>query len=94
VFGFSLQKLLVLIAIIGGIYAFFRFVTKMKKQQDELRRARAQMMQKQAYEARARGGAEPAGMIQDLKNCGRCGAYVAAEGGGCGRKDCPFRAGA
>jgi len=31
----------------------------------------------------------PQGAIQDLVACRTCGAYAAADAGGCGRPDCP-----
>ncbi len=89
-FGISIQKLLVLIVIIAGVIAAFRVISSLKRQQELARRNR------EAQDARRpRRREEPApgdqAQIQDMAACGRCGAYIAAEAGGCGRRDCPFK---
>ena len=38
---------------------------------------------------RRRQAPSPQGAIQDLVACRVCGAYVAADAGGCGKPDCP-----
>lgn len=102
-FGFSIQKLLILAAIIGAVWYGFKFVGRLQ----------------QARDAEAKGGAKPgggvkratftdhlrnwvgggkgggeagsAGTTEDLIQCPKCGAYVAARGAGsCGRDDCPY----
>ena len=101
-FGFSIQKLLVLAAIIGAVWYAFKFVGRLQ----------------QARDAEAKGGAKPgggakrgtfgdqlrdwvggkggsgagsAGETEDLVQCPKCGAYVAARGASsCGRDDCPY----
>ncbi len=91
-FGISIQKLLVLIAVIGAIIVAFRLISTVKRQQELARRN-----QDARNAARAERQAEPApsdrAQIQDMAACGRCGAYIAAEAGGCGRRDCPYKGG-
>ncbi|MBC6404215.1 MAG: hypothetical protein GDA41_00535 [Rhodospirillales bacterium] len=86
VFGISFPKFLVLGLVIVGIIVAFRLISVMKRQQEIARR-------NQRERARQRPQHDPRPgqrQIEDMAACARCGAYIAAEAGGCGRKDCPF----
>ena len=90
-FGFSLQKLLVLIIIIGAVWYGFKLVGRL----DAVRKA----------EAASHGGASRrkrpfAGMggrtqtppeVEDTQRCPTCGAFVPAHAPTpCERADCPY----
>jgi len=88
VFGLSFQKLLVLVIAVVGIIAVFRLVNTLKRQQELARREQeARPRQRQPEPPPRRDQAQ----IEDMAACGRCGAYIAAEAGGCGRRDCPYK---
>lgn len=77
---FSLQKLLVLAAIIVVVWYGFKAAGRLqalrqnKAERDEARRGRR---------------AVPA---EDLVLCGTCRSYVTPAGDGCSRADCPYAA--
>jgi uncharacterized protein len=82
-FGFSLQKLLVLAVIIAAIWYGFKWVGRLdKNRKDRLREDKG-----------GAGGASDGdtGGDQDLTECALCGTYVAARVTRCpeGRADCP-----
>ncbi len=87
-FGLSIQKLLVLAVVVVGIIAAFRLIGTLKRQQDLARRNQSERRSR-----RPRGPAPQPdqAQIEDMAACGRCGAFIAAEAGGCGRRDCPYR---
>ena len=80
--GFSIQKLLVLAAIVAAVWYGFKYVGRMK----EVRDAEAKLRES------AKGGASPAApKTQEMVQCAVCSAYVAAQGSqNCGREDCPY----
>ncbi|MCZ6885616.1 MAG: hypothetical protein O7E53_04525 [Alphaproteobacteria bacterium] len=77
-FGFSLQKLLVLGLIIAAIWYGFKWVGKLDRDRKERLR-------------QSRDGAASDGDGQDLAECTLCGTYVTARLSRCpdGRADCP-----
>lgn len=76
-FGFSLQKILLLVAIISAVWYAFKFVGRLQKERDQRAGSVAQKKQSQA--------------TSDMVQCPKCGVYVAAQGASsCGRKDCPY----
>ena len=94
-FGFGIQKLLVLALLIGAVWYGFKFFGRL----DESRRrvenvAKAAAAKAAAGVSKAAAGAskeasEPA--AQDMERCETCGDFVAAAGAGsCGREGCPF----
>ncbi|MEO1194302.1 MAG: hypothetical protein AAFY02_21300 [Pseudomonadota bacterium] len=88
-FGLSLQKLLVLALVIGGVIIAFRLISTLKKQQEITRQA---LREQQARDAAQQPAPQKdQAQIQDMAACARCGAYIAAEAGGCGRRDCPYK---
>jgi uncharacterized protein len=94
--GFSIQKLLVLAAIIGAIWYGFKFVSRLQQVRDAEAKAggakRAGLgdqLRDWVAGRKGRGGA--VGEAEDLVQCPKCGAYVAAHGAtSCGRSDCPY----
>jgi uncharacterized protein len=86
-FGFSLQKLLVLVAIVVAIWFGFKLIGHLdykRKQEARLRRRGG-----------ARSGAANRGRsppeAEDMIQCPSCRAYVSArQVSNCGRGDCPY----
>ena len=92
--GFSIQKLLVLAAIVLAVWYGFKFVGRMQQVRDaEAKAARGPKRglgdQVRDWVAGRNSGA--GGEAEDLVKCPKCGAYVAAHGASsCGRSDCPY----
>ncbi len=77
-FGFSVQKLVVLAAIIAAVWYGFKFVGRL----DRARRA--------ALKSAREGSAEVAD-VEETERCAACGTFVPLRGAGaCGRDDCPY----
>ena len=76
-FGFSLQKLLVLAAIVAAVWYGFQWLSRLDRQRKAERRPRA---------SRRRGtGPAKTGEPEDMSRCPGCGAYVVAKTAcGCG----------
>jgi len=90
-FGFSLQKLVVLVAIVVAIWYGFKLLTRLQ----EARKADAALRQTPGSRARgprsgsASGGGR--GHAEDMVQCPTCQAFVPARGAKtCGRADCPY----
>ncbi len=94
--GFSIQKLLVLAAIIGAVWYGFRFVGRLQQARDAEAKAGGAKGgnlgdQVRDWVAGRKGGADAGGEAEDLVQCPKCGAYVTARGAtSCGRSDCPY----
>ena len=87
-FGFSLQKLLLLAAVIGAVWYGFKLVSRMQ-QNRELEARREGGKPRRGRNAASGGGAgdEPETMVP----CPVCGVYVASGAAkSCGRRDCPY----
>ena len=89
-FGFSLQKLLVLAAVIALVWYGFKFVGRLQDQR-EANGGRGT----RAARRKERGGpsaAEPRAQdVEDMVACPVCQAYVQARGATrCDRSDCPY----
>ena len=84
-FGFSLQKILVLVLIIGTVWWFFRRMqVKARERDSQLGGSPRGRPQK----TKPGKSAKP---IEDMAQCRVCNAYVAAVGASrCGRDNCPF----
>ena len=84
-FGFGIQKLLVLALIIGAVWYGFKFFGHL----DGPRR-RAMKAARAAADRVAGGRAEPAA-AQDMERCETCGDFVArGSATSCGREACPY----
>jgi len=95
--GFSIQKLLVLAAVIGAVWYGFKFVGRLQQARDAEAKAGGGAKsgnlgdQLRDWVGGRKGGAGTAGEAEDLVQCPKCGAYVAARGAtSCGRSDCPY----
>ncbi len=79
-FGFSLQKLVVLAAIIAAVWYGFKFVGRL----DKARKAALKS-------ARVESAAAPVADVEEMERCAACGTFVPLRGAGaCGRDDCPY----
>lgn len=87
-FGFSLQKILVLVAIVAAVWYGFKWVSRLQAARD----AEAKTQGKRAAKRRAPGRpSAPADDAEDMVQCPVCRAYVQARGASsCGRSDCPY----
>ena len=91
-FGFSLQKIIVLVAIIAAVWYGFKFLSRL----DASRKADAKVRHTKGKSGgKSKGGrraATPAtDDVEDMVQCRSCGAYVAAGTRcTCGRDDCPY----
>ncbi len=99
--GFSIQKLLVLAAVIGAVWYGFKFVGRLQQARDAEAKAGGVRGggaksgnlgdQLRNWVGGRKGGAKAGGETEDLIECPKCGAYVAARGAtSCGRSDCPY----
>ncbi len=86
-FGFTLQKALVLAVIVAAIWYGFKFIGRLdQRRKRALKAARANPA---PTERNSEAGA--AAKAEDTIQCPICQAYVAASGvGHCGRDDCPY----
>jgi len=84
--GFSIQKLLILAAIIAAVWYGFKYIGRL----DESRKADAKLReaQKTSNDKKERRSVEE---TEDMVQCPVCSAYVSAQApGNCGRADCPY----
>ena len=86
-FGFSLQKLLLLAAVIGAVWYGFKLVSRLQKNRELEARRQGREPKRRRWTRSSGAAAEPEAMIQ----CPICETYVAAKGArSCGRDDCPY----
>lgn len=90
-FGFSLQKFLVLAAVIALVWYGFKFIGRVQDQ----RKADGGLGARAARRPKARGRASAtksgAQEAEDMVACSVCQAYVQARGATrCDRADCPY----
>lgn len=82
--GFSLQKLMVLAAIIGAVWYGFKYLGRLS----EDRKADAKESIKSG---RGKDRAARSDGVEEMVRCDACDAFVAANNASsCGREDCPF----
>ena len=83
-FGFGLQKILLLAVIIGAVWYGFKFFGRLDASRRKVERAA-----RKAVDRAAETRAEPA--AQDMERCETCGDFV-AQGSAtpCGREACPY----
>ena len=87
-FGFSLQKLMLLVAIIGAVWYGFRLVSRLQDAREVEGKAGGGRKSKPRRRAAAKASADEA---EAMVECPVCKTYVAARGAGsCGRADCPY----
>ena len=87
-FGFSLQKIIVLVAIVAAVWYGFKFLSRL----DASRKAEAKVRHEKG-KSKGKGKANPpaADEPEDMVQCPVCQAYVPARASSnCGRDDCPY----
>ena len=89
-FGFSLQKLLVLAAVVGAVWYGFKLVSRL--QEARKLEAEAQAGNRRSAARRGAGGAKGTNAAtEEMVQCPVCQTYVAARSASsCGRPDCPY----
>lgn len=90
-FGFSLQKLIVLAGIIAAVWYGFKLISRL----DAARKAEAKVAGDRRPGKRPFGwrrrSAPARSDPEDMVPCPTCGAYVAVRNtSSCGRADCPY----
>lgn len=89
-FGFSLQKLLVLAAIIGAVWYGFKLVSRLQEAR-ELDAKKPGGQKPDSIWRRATRAKSADQATEDMVQCPACKTYVTAQGtGSCGRPDCPY----
>ncbi|MEM7225289.1 MAG: hypothetical protein AAF495_20090 [Pseudomonadota bacterium] len=90
--GFSLQKILLLVAIISAVWYGFKLVSRMQEARDgTTRQKRTSAWRKPDFIKRATGRPTAKDEPEDMVQCPTCKSYVAARGvQNCGRADCPY----
>ncbi len=93
-FGFSIQKLLLTVAVIAAVWYGFKWLGRMKEVRERDARERLRR------EAGNRGGGgtgesgtggSVSGAAEDMVECPACGAFVAAQAPkSCGKAECPY----
>ena len=85
-FGFSLQKLLVLAAIIAAVWYGFQWLSRLDKQ-----RTADQKLRDGGGAAKKGGRPAKSDEPEDMVQCPVCNAFVIAKSSSnCGRPDCPY----
>ncbi len=86
--GLSLGKLLVLAALIAVVWYGFKYASRV----EAIRRSVREEVARRQASGQPR---PPSRAVEDLVKCSQCGAFVAAQGAtNCGKKGCPWGAGA
>ena len=78
-FGFSLPKLLVIVAVIAVVWYAFKFIGR----RDQL--GATQKTPRRSAKKKARDE------VEDLVQCAVCGTYVQSRGATCARPNCPYQ---
>ncbi len=89
-FGFSLQKLLVLGAVIALVWYGFKWLSRLQRVRDA---QGGGAPKKRRWPGTARRATEepPHSTAEDMIECPVCGTYVSARGSAnCARADCPY----
>ena len=93
-FGFGLQKLLVLALLVGAVWYGFKYFSRYDESRKKVAKAARKAAQKAASMASGQAAepelkAEP--VAQDMERCETCGDFVAIGGvTACGREACPY----
>ncbi len=90
-FGFSLQKLIVLAGIIAAVWYGFKLVSRLDAARKAEARVSGDRNPKRGPFGRRRSRAPARNDAEDMVQCPTCGAYISAQNtAGCGRGDCPY----
>ena len=97
-FGFGLQKLLVLAMLIGAVWYGFKYFARYEESRKKVAKAARKAAQKaasmvsgQATDRSAEPELDAEPVAQDMERCETCGDFVAVGGvSACGREACPY----
>ena len=91
-FGFSLQKLLLLAALVGAVWYGFKLVSRLQEARQLDQSAKVKRRPAKGRPAEGRGGKPEAKEgVEEMVRCPVCDAFVAARAqSSCGRSDCPY----
>lgn len=90
-FGFSLPKLLVIVAVIAVVWYAFKFIGR-RDQLGAAKKAPRQGANRGANRAANRAASKKTrDEIEDLVQCTACGTYVQSRGATCARPNCPHQ---
>ncbi len=90
-FGFSLQKILVLAAVIAAVWYGFKWISRLQEVRDAQEGGKPKKKRRWPGTARRAKEEPPASAAEDMTACPVCGTYVATRGAAnCGRADCPY----
>lgn len=85
-FGFSLQKFIVLVAVVVAVWYGFKLLTRLQ----QARKTDAALRRNTGKRPGAARG-DPRAEAEDMVQCPVCQAFVPARGtANCGRADCPY----
>ncbi len=90
-FGFSLQKLLVLAAVVAAVWYGFKWVSRLQQARDAAAGGPPKKSRWPGAAWRKAKTAPPQDAAEDMTECPVCRTYVSARGpANCGRADCPY----
>ena len=89
-FGFSLQKLLLLAAVIGAVWYGFKLISRLQEARELDQKARGKRDRVRSAERDAKRAAR-AETVEEMVRCPVCDSFVSARArSNCGRADCPY----
>lgn len=89
-FGLSLGKLLVLVAVIVIVWQGFKFYSRMQRIDEGERRPGERTMGERLRKSMREKTGRTDSSVEDTEKCPVCGSYVPVGGAACGRQDCPY----
>ena len=90
-FGLSLQKLIVLAAVIAAIWYGFKWIGRAQRIRDGERKSGERSFGERLRKSmREKTGTADAEIVEETEKCPVCGAYVPVGGSACGKQDCPY----
>ena len=87
----SIQKLLLLAAILGAVWYGFKFVGRLKDERDAAAKKRGEPARQSNPWKGRQAASSQVPEAEEMVQCPVCKTYVAAKGAAsCGRPDCPY----
>ncbi len=86
-FGFSLQKLLLLAAVVGAVWYGFKLVSRLQeaRQLDQSAKVKRRSAEGRGGKPEAKEG------VEEMVRCPVCDSFVSARArSNCGRSECPY----
>lgn len=92
-FGLSLSKLIVLVAVVAAVWYGFKYISRLQRVEEGRRRTGERSMGERLRKAMRQKTGKPGEPehVEDTEKCPVCSAYVSVEGvSNCGRPGCPY----